>query len=280
MSDQLIRLGHSPDPDDAFMFYALAKDMIPTDGFRFEHELNDIETLNRWAVEGRLEVTAISVHAYAYLADKYRLLPHGASMGEQYGPIVVARESMSVADLAGKTIAVPGLWTSAYLELQLAIGKVANPILVPFDEILNTVERGEADAGLVIHEGQLTYQKQGLQLVLDLGEWWHELTGGLPLPLGANAVRRDLGEETMVRLSKVLYDSIKFGLDHRADALDYAGGFGRGLNDDLTDRFVGMYVNDRTLDYGDEGRAAVAELLDRAAAAKLIPAAVPVDWVP
>ncbi len=280
MSDQLIRLGHSPDPDDAFMFYALAKDMIPTDGFRFEHELNDIETLNRWAVEGRLEVTAISVHAYAYLADKYRLLPHGASMGEQYGPIVVAREPMSVADLAGKTIAVPGLWTSAYLELQLAIGKVANPILVPFDEILNTVERGEADAGLVIHEGQLTYQKQGLQLVLDLGEWWHELTGGLPLPLGANAVRRDLGEETMVRLSKVLYDSIKFGLDHRADALDYAGGFGRGLNDDLTDRFVGMYVNDRTLDYGDEGRAAVAELLDRAAAAKLIPAAVPVDWVP
>ena len=254
--------------------------MIPTDGFRFEHELNDIETLNRWAVEGRLEVTAISVHAYAYLADKYRLLPHGASMGEQYGPIVVSREPMSVADLAGKKIAVPGLWTSAYLELQLAIGKVANPILVPFDEILNTVERGEADAGLVIHEGQLTYQKQGLQLVLDLGEWWHELTGGLPLPLGANAVRRDLGEETMVRLSKVLHDSIKFGLDHRADALEYAGGFGRGLNDDLTDRFVGMYVNDRTLDYGDEGRAAVAELLDRAAAAELIPAAVPVDWVP
>ncbi len=280
MSDQLIRLGHSPDPDDAFMFYALAKDMIPTDGFRFEHVLNDIETLNRWAVEGRLEVTAISVHAYAYLADKYRLLPHGASMGEQYGPIVVAREAMDVSDLQGKTIAVPGLWTSAFLELQLAIGKVENPLVVPFDEILDTVERGDADAGLVIHEGQLTYQKQGLQLIVDLGEWWHELTGGLPLPLGANAVRRDLGEETMVRLSKVLHDSIKFGLDHRADALEYAGGFGRGLNDDLTDQFVGMYVNDRTLDYGDEGRAAVAELLDRAAAAKLIPAAVPVDWVP
>lgn len=280
MSDQLIRLGHSPDPDDAFMFYALAKDMIPTDGFRFEHVLNDIETLNRWAVEGRLEVTAISVHAYAYLADKYRLLPHGASMGEQYGPIVVAREAMNVSDLQGKTIAVPGLWTSAFLELQLAIGKVENPLVVPFDEILDTVERGDADAGLVIHEGQLTYQKQGLQLIVDLGEWWHELTGGLPLPLGANAVRRDLGEETMVRLSKVLHDSIKFGLDHRADALEYAGGFGRGLNDDLTDQFVGMYVNDRTLDYGDEGRAAVAELLDRAAAAKLIPAAVPVDWVP
>lgn len=280
MSDQLIRLGHSPDPDDAFMFYALAKDAIPTDGFRFEHLLNDIETLNRWALEGRLEVTAISVHAYAYVADKYRLLPHGASMGEQYGPIVVAREPMSVADLQGKRIAVPGLWTSAFLELQLCIGPIADPILVPFDEILDTVERGDADAGLVIHEGQLTYQQQGLELVVDLGEWWHELTGGLPLPLGANAVRRDLGEETMVRLSKVLHDSIKFGLDHRADALEYAAGFGRGLNDDLTDRFVGMYVNDRTLDYGDAGRAAVAELLDRAAAAKLIPAAVPVDWVP
>lgn len=280
VSDQLIRLGHSPDPDDAFMFYALAKDKIPTDGFRFEHELNDIETLNRWALAGKLEVTAISVHAYAYVADRYRLLPHGASMGEQYGPIVVAREPMSVDDLQGKRIAVPGLWTSAFLELQLAIGTVADPLVVPFDEILDTVERGDADAGLVIHEGQLTYQTQGLQLVLDLGEWWHELTGGLPLPLGANAVRRDLGEETMVRLSKVLHDSIKFGLDHRDDALEYAGGFGRGLNDDLTDRFVGMYVNDRTLDYGDAGRAAVAELLDRAAAAGLIPAAVPVDWVP
>lgn len=282
VSDQLIRLGHSPDPDDAFMFYALAGEpKIPTHGFRFEHQLNDIETLNRWALEGRLEVTAISVHAYAYVADKYRLLPHGASMGEQYGPIVVAREPMSLADLAGKTIAVPGLWTSAFLELQLAMGtKLTDPLVVPFDEILDTVASGRADAGLVIHEGQLTYASQGLQLVVDLGEWWHELTGGLPLPLGANAVRRDLGEDTMVRLSKVLHDSIKFGLDHRADALEYAGGFGRGLNDDLTDRFVGMYVNDRTLDYGDEGRAAVAQLLDRAAAAGLIPAAVPVDWVP
>lgn len=282
MSDQLIRLGHSPDPDDAFMFYALADDpKIPTEGFRFEHLLNDIETLNRWALEGRLEVTAISVHAYAYVADKYRLLPHGASMGEQYGPIVVAREPMSLADLQGKRIAVPGLWTSAFLELQLAMGTTLDdPLLVPFDEILETVASGEADAGLVIHEGQLTYRTLGLELVSDLGEWWHELTGGLPLPLGANAVRRDLGEETMVRLSRVLHDSIKYGLDHRADALAYAARFGRGLDGDLTDQFVGMYVNDRTLDYGDDGRAAVAELLDRAAAAKLIPASVPVDWVP
>lgn len=279
MSEQLIRLGHSPDPDDAFMFYALAADKIPGDGFRFEHLLRDIETLNTWAMEGELEVTAISVHAYAYVADKYRLLPHGASMGEQYGPIVVAREPMAPEDLQGKTIAVPGLMTSAFLELQLAIGRIENPLIVPFDEILDTVAEGRADAGLVIHEGQLTYPSMGLELVIDLGEWWHELTGGLPLPLGANAVRRDLGEDTMRRLSRVLHDSIKYGLDHRQAALEHAGAYGRGLNDDLTDRFVAMYVNDRTLDYGEEGRAAVAELLRRAAEAGLIPATVPVDFV-
>jgi 1,4-dihydroxy-6-naphthoate synthase len=279
VSEQLIRLGHSPDPDDAFMFYALAADRIPSDGFRFEHLLRDIETLNRWAMEGELEVTAISVHAYAYVADKYRLLPHGASMGEQYGPIVVAREPMAPEDLQGKVIAVPGLLTSAFLELQLAIGKIADPLVVPFDEILETVAEGRADAGLVIHEGQLTYPTMGLELVLDLGEWWHELTGGLPLPLGANAVRRDLGEDVMRRLSVLLHESIRFGLDHRQDALQHAGNYGRGLNDDLTDRFVGMYVNDRTLDYGEDGRAAVAELLRRAAEAGLIPETVPVDFV-
>jgi 1,4-dihydroxy-6-naphthoate synthase len=274
-------LGHSPDPDDAFMFYALAGEpKIPTQGFRFEHILRDIQTLNDWAKQGELEVTAISVHAYAYVADRYRLLPHGASMGEQYGPIVVAREPMSLDDLAGKTIAVPGLMTSAFLELQLAMGEpVPDPLVVPFDEILETVAEGRADAGLVIHEGQLTYPTLGLELVVDLGEWWHELTGGLPLPLGANAVRRDLGEDVMRRLSTLLHASIAYGLEHRAAALEYAGGFGRGLNDDLTDRFVAMYVNDRTLDYGEDGRAAVAELLRRAAEAKLIPAAVPVDFV-
>ncbi len=281
MSDQLIRLGHSPDPDDAFMFYALAEEpKIPTDGFRFEHLLRDIETLNQWATEGRLEVTAMSVHAYAYVADRYRLLPHGASMGEKYGPIVVAKEPMDVADLQGKRIAVPGLWTSAFLELQLLIGKVADPVITPFDEIFDAVDEGRADVGLVIHEGQLTYEDNGFELIVDLGVWWDELTGGLPLPLGANAVRRDLGEETMVRLSRVLHDSIAYGLAHRRPALDYAGRWGRGLNDDLTDRFVEMYVNDRTLDYGDDGREAVAELLRRAAHAGLIPASVPVDWVP
>jgi 1,4-dihydroxy-6-naphthoate synthase len=280
VSEQLIRLGHSPDPDDAFMFYALAADAIPADGFRFEHILRDIQTLNEWAMQGELEVTAISVHAYAYVADKYRLLPHGASMGEQYGPIVVAREPMDLGDLSGKTIAVPGLMTSAFLELQLAMGRpVPDPLVVPFDEILETVAEGRADAGLVIHEGQLTYPSLGLELVVDLGEWWHELTGGLPLPLGANAVRRDLGEDVMRRLSTLLHASIAYGLEHRAAALEYAGGFGRGLNDDLTDRFVAMYVNDRTLDYGEDGRAAVAELLRRAADAGLIPAAVPVDFV-
>ena len=279
MTDRLIRLGHSPDPDDAFMFYALAADRIPSNGFRFEHLLRDIETLNEWAMKGELEVTAISVHAYAYVADKYRLLPHGASMGEQYGPIVVAREAMDPAELPGKVIAVPGLMTSAFLELQLAIGRIAEPLIVPFDEILETVASGAADAGLVIHEGQLTYPSLGLELVLDLGEWWHGLTGGLPLPLGANAVRRDLGEETMRELSVLLHDSIKYGLEHREDALAHAARYGRGLDGDLTDRFVGMYVNDRTLDYGDEGRAAVAELLRRAAEAGFIPHAVPVDFV-
>ena len=279
MSDQLIRLGHSPDPDDAFMFYAIARDKIPLDGFAFEHVLRDIQTLNDWAKEGRLEVTALSVHAYAYLADRYRLLPHGASMGEQYGPIVVAREQIEPEQLPGMRIAVPGILTSAFLELQLAIGAVPDPVIVPFDRILDVVEAGEVDAGLVIHEGQLTYRQQGLQLVMDLGEWWHELTGGLPLPLGANAVRRDLGEETMVRLSRVLRESIAHGLDNRAEALAYAAQFGRGLDDPLADRFVGMYVNDRTLDYGEDGRAAVAELLRRGHEAGLVDREVPVDFI-
>ncbi len=280
MPDRLIRLGHSPDPDDAFMFHALADELIPTDGFRFEHVLRDIETLNDWAKEGRLEVTAVSVHAYAYLSDGYRLLPHGASMGEQYGPIVVAREPLDPADLPRLRVAIPGVLTSAFLELQLAVGRIADPVIVPFDRILDVVEAGEVDAGLVIHEGQLTYETQGLQSVLDLGQWWHELTGGLPLPLGANAVRRDLDEgDTLPRLSRILRDSIAYGLDHRAAALQYAEGFGRGLDRDLADRFVGMYVNDRTLDYGDDGRAAVAELLRRGHEAGLIDRAPIVDFV-
>jgi 1,4-dihydroxy-6-naphthoate synthase len=279
---RLIRLGHSPDPDDAFMFYALAEELIPADGFRFEHVLRDIETLNDWAREGRLEVTALSVHAYAYLSDRYRLLPHGASMGERYGPIVVARQDAAVdpADLPRLRVAVPGRLTSAFLQLQLAVGRIDDPLITPFDRILDVVEAGEADAGLVIHEGQLTYSRQGLRSVLDLGEWWHELTGGLPLPLGANAVRRDLDEgDTLPRLSRLLRASIAYGLEHRAGALAHAERFGRGLDRGLADRFVGMYVNDRTLDYGEDGRAAVAELLRRGHEAGLLDRAPAVDFV-
>lgn len=279
MADQLIRLGHSPDPDDAFMFYALAEDLIPTHGFRFEHVLEDIETLNRWALEGRLEVTALSVHAYAYLADQYRLLPHGASMGDKYGPIVVARTDLDVATLPSLKVAVPGTWTSAFLELQLAVGRIVDPYVVPFDTVLDEVASGNADAGLVIHEGQLTYASQDLVSVLDLGEWWDELTGGLPLPLGANAVRRDIQGETMTRLSHVLRDSIAYGLEHRAPALQHAERYGRGLDRGLADRFVGMYVNDRTLDYGDDGREALRELLRRGHEAGLVPGPVDVDFI-
>ncbi|HEX2508799.1 MAG TPA: MqnA/MqnD/SBP family protein [Miltoncostaeaceae bacterium] len=280
MSGRLIRLGHSPDPDDAFMFYALAEELIPTDGFRFEHVLRDIETLNDWAREGRLEVTALSVHAYAFLSDRYRLLPHGASMGERYGPIVVARRDLDPAALPGLRVAVPGRLTSAFLQLQLAVGRIDEPFITPFDRILDVVAAGEADAGLVIHEGQLTYERQGLRSVLDLGEWWDQLTGGLPLPLGANAVRRDLDEgDTLARLSRLLRDSIAYGLEHREGALAHAERFGRGLDRGLADRFVGMYVNDRTLDYGEDGRAAVAELLRRGHEAGLLDRAPVVDFV-
>lgn len=281
MTDRLIRVGHSPDPDDAFMFYALAEELIPTPGYRFEHILRDIQTLNEWAREGRLEVTAISVHAYAHLSDRYRLLPHGASMGERYGPMVVAREALDPARLPSLRVAVPGLLTSAFLELQLAVGRIADPMVVEFDRVLDVVEAGEADAGLVIHEGQLTYERQGLVNVLDLGEWWHELTGGLPLPLGANAIRRDLDDgHTAEEVSALLRQSIAYSLEHRAPALAHAERFGRGLDTDLADRFVGMYVNDRTLDYGEDGRQAVAELLRRAHEAGLVPALVEVDFVP
>jgi 1,4-dihydroxy-6-naphthoate synthase len=280
VSGRLIRLGHSPDPDDAFMFYALAEELIPTDGFRFEHVLRDIETLNDWAREGRLEVTALSVHAYAYLSDRYRLLPHGGSMGERYGPIVVARGDLDPGALPGLRVAVPGRLTSAFLQLQLAVGRIEEPLITPFDRILDVVAAGDADAGLVIHEGQLTYERQGLRSVLDLGEWWDELTGGLPLPLGANAVRRDLDEgDTLPRLSRLLRDSIAYGLEHRQGALAHAERFGRGLDRGLADRFVGMYVNDRTLDYGEDGRAAVSELLRRGHEAGLLDRAPAVDFV-
>jgi 1,4-dihydroxy-6-naphthoate synthase len=257
----LIRLGHSPDPDDAFMHYALAEGRIDMRGLRFEHVLEDIQTLNVWAMEGRLEVTAISVHAYPYVQDRYLLLPHGASMGSGYGPIVVTREPLDDDALRTRRIAVPGLLTTAFLALRLRLGEFAH-VAMPFDEILPAVARGDVEAGLLIHEGQLTYASHGLAKSLDLGEWWQGETG-LPLPLGANAVRRDLGADTIHDVTEVLRASISYALAHREQALAYAAGFGRGLDDDLNDRFVGMYVNELTEDYGDDGRRAVRELLER-----------------
>jgi 1,4-dihydroxy-6-naphthoate synthase len=257
----LIRLGHSPDPDDAFMFWGLAKGEVDPRGFEFEHVLQDIQTLNEWALEGRLEVSAISLHAYPHVQDRYVLLPHGASMGSGYGPIVVAREELDEDDLRRVEIAVPGRMTTAFLTLQLRLGEYRWRE-VPFDQIMDEVLSGKADAGLLIHEGQLTYAAAGLHKVVDLGEWWLEDTG-LPLPLGANVARRDLGPETLRKLSDVLAESIRAGLDNRERALEYALQFGRGLDDELADRFVGMYVNELTEDYGEEGRRAVHELLRR-----------------
>ncbi len=263
---QLIRVGHSPDPDDAFMFHALANDHLDTGEFRFTHELVDIETLNQRAFEGELELTAVSIHAYAYLVDKYLLCTCGASMGDGYGPMVVAREESTVADLANRVIAVPGKLTSAFLALRLCLGKEFDFVLVPFDEIIPAVCAGQyqdqqVDAGLIIHEGQLTYAENDLKLIVDLGVWWQELTGGLPLPLGANAIRKDLGAGTIEEVQRLLHASIKYGLDHRSEALEYAHQFGRDLDQQKADQFVGMYVNDWTLDFGAKGREAVAKFL-------------------
>ena len=257
----LIRLGHSPDPDDAFMHYGLGERRVDLRGLDFEHVLKDIQTLNVWAMEGRLEVSAISVHAYPYVQDRYLLLPHGASMGSGYGPIVVTREPLEPDELIRRPIAVPGLLTTAFLALRLRLGDFPH-LTLPFDEILPAVVRGDVAAGLLIHEGQLTYQAHGLHKALDLGEWWQAETG-LPLPLGANVVRRDLGPDVVHDVTEVLRDSIRYGLEHRREALAYAAGFGRGLDDELNDRFVGMYVNELTEDYGEDGRAAVRELLRR-----------------
>ena len=273
-----IRVGHSPDPDDAFMFHALANDKIDTGRYNFTHELQDIETLNQRAFSGELELTAVSLHGYAHLADKYAICSCGASMGDKYGPMVVAKSEMSVDDLKGKTIAIPGKLTTAFLTLQLLLGDQATYVEHPFDEILNLVERGEVDAGLIIHEGQLTYGDQGLSLVIDMGVWWYEETG-LPLPLGANAIRRDLGREVMEEVTVYLKQSIQYGLDHRDDALAYAMKYGRDLDTAKTDKFVGMYVNDWTLDFGEVGRKAVAELMKRGFEAGVIPHKVDVDFI-
>ncbi|MGH7475123.1 MAG: menaquinone biosynthesis family protein [Longimicrobiales bacterium] len=272
-----IRVAHSPDSDDAFMFYALAEGKIDTGDLEFAHQLEDIETLNRRALAGELEVTAASIHAYAYLTQRYLLLPHGASMGEGYGPRVVARKRLHPEELAGLTVAVPGELTSAFLALLLYEPEVETEV-VPFAEIIDYVAAGEADAGVLIHEGQLTYGEHGLHRVLDLGEWWAEQTGGLPLPLGGNLVRRDLGAELIGEVSRLLRASIAYGLEHRPAALAHAAAYGRGLDAVQTDEFVGMYVNRRTLDYGDDGRRAVQLFLDRGHDAGIIPHRVTVEF--
>ncbi len=273
-----MRLGHSPDSDDAFMFYGLAENKVPTEGFTFEHILKDIETLNQWAREGRLEITAISVHAYAYVADKYAILSHGASMGDNYGPMVVAREPVSVEWLRGKRIAVPGTMTSAFLALRLFLGEFEYEV-IPFDQIMEAVRDGKVDAGLLIHEGQLTHRQYGLHEVVDLGKWWFKETSGLPLPLGVNAVRRDLGAEKMAALSRVLKASIAYGLEHRAAALSHAMQYARGLETQTADTFVGMYVNDWTLDMGPRGQESIRLFLKRAYEQGVIDHEVPVDFV-
>jgi 1,4-dihydroxy-6-naphthoate synthase len=261
----LIRLGHSPDPDDAFMFWALAAGAIDTRGFEFEHVLQDIQTLSEWALEGRLETTAMSLASYPLVQDLYAILPHGASMGSGYGPVVVGPRPLSRDELLKTEIIVPGTGTTAFLTLRLYLGEEFKYRALPFDQILDEVRSGRADAGLLIHEGQLTCASLGLEKSVDLGEWWL-LETGLPLPLGINVARRDLGEETLHDLSEVLRESIRAGLDNREEAMQYAMQFGRGLDERLADRFVGMYVNELTEDYGDEGRKAVEELLRRAEA--------------
>lgn len=272
-----ITVAHSPDSDDAFMFYGFACGAVAAEGFEIDQVLADIESLNRAAFEGRYEVTAVSFHAYARLLDRYALLPHGASMGDRYGPIVVTRQD-GPRSLDGVTVAVPGELTTAYLVLQLFHPGVAYRVL-PFDAIQPAVVDGAVEAGLLIHEGQLTYGDDGLRRLVDLGVWWAERTGGLPLPLGCNVIRRDLGTGTMRAVSRLLRASIAHALDHRDEALRYALDFGRGLDAARTDRFVGMYVNGLTLDYGERGRAAVERLFADACARKLIPAPVPVEFV-
>jgi 1,4-dihydroxy-6-naphthoate synthase len=278
MSKRVINVGHSPDPDDAFMFYALAHDKLDTGDLQFRHQLQDIETLNRRALAGELEVTAVSIHAYAHLLDRYALLPSGCSMGDRYGPMVVSRRPLSIEDLQRVRIAVPGTLTTAFLTLRLLLPQGFAHEVLPFDEIIGAVAAGRFDAGLIIHEGQLTFQNQGLHLVVDLGVWWQERTG-LPLPLGGNVVRRDLGLDTMRQISRLLKESIRYSLEHRDDALNYALGYARDMTRELADRFVGMYVNDWTLDYGPRGRAAVKRLLDEGHKAGVIPTPTAVEFV-
>ena len=277
MPIKTIHVAHSPDSDDAFMFYALAEGKIDTGDLRYVHELQDIESLNQRALKAELEVTAVSIHAYAYLSDRYALLPHGSSMGDRYGPRLVARAPMTRAYVRGKRIAIPGPLTTAYLALQLYEPDF-EAVMTPFDQIEDEVVNGEVDAGLLIHEGQLTFGERGLHLIADMGEWWYQETG-LPLPLGGNVVRKDLGEELIRTVSRHLRASIAYGLEHRVKALDHAMQFSRGLDRGKADEFVGMYVNDWTLDYGDRGRAAVRALLERGVEQGLIDRPVSIEFV-
>ncbi|HEY1525547.1 MAG TPA: MqnA/MqnD/SBP family protein [Candidatus Angelobacter sp.] len=272
-----ISIAHSPDSDDAFMFYALATNKVRVPGLKFSHTLTDIETLNRKAMEGFYDVSAISFHAYPYVQDKYALMPCGGSVGEQYGPMVISPRMVGLEELKTMRIAVPGTMTTAYLALKLFAPKIET-IVVPFDRIIPEVLAGKHEAGLIIHEGQLTYERSGLKRILDLGKWWHEQTG-LPLPLGGNAIRRELGPELIAQVTRALRDSIQYALDHREPALAYAMQFARDLDPQMADRFVGMYVNDRTLDYGDDGKQAVVKLLDMGYRAGIIPHKPAVEFV-
>jgi 1,4-dihydroxy-6-naphthoate synthase len=272
-----ISVAHSPDSDDAFMFYALATNKVRVPGLKFSHTLTDIETLNRKAMEGFYDVSAISFHAYPYVQDKYALMPCGGSVGEQYGPMVISPRTIGLEELKSMKIAVPGTMTTAYLALKLFAPKIETAV-VPFDRIIPEVLAGKYEAGLIIHEGQLTYERSGLKRILDLGRWWHEQTG-LPLPLGGNAIRRELGPELIAQVTKALRDSIQYALDHREPALAYAMQFARDLDPQMADRFVGMYVNNRTLDYGEDGKRAVVKLLDMGYQAGIIPHKPAVEFV-
>ncbi len=282
MSTQLLTLGHSPDPDDAFMFYGLARELIPTPGFAFQHILQDIQTLNERATRGELDISAISIHAYAHVCDQYALLPSGASMGDGYGPMLVSKRRMTREEILKSRVAIPGRMTSAFLALQLWLGRPAsafNHVVVPFDEIFKAVRDGVADVGLIIHEGQLTYRNEGLEVCVDLGVWWGQENEGLPLPLGGNVIHKRFDPATRRTISRILTASIQFSLDHRPEAVQHALQYARDMGTDLADRFVGMYVNHWTLDYGDKGRESIRRSLRRAHQAGLIPRAPELEFV-
>jgi 5,8-dihydroxy-2-naphthoate synthase len=282
MTKQRLTLGHSPDPDDAFMFYGLAKGLVPTHGFEFEHILQDIQTLNERATRGELDISAISIHAFAYVADQYALLPSGASMGDGYGPMLVAKRAFAKEEIARLKIAVPGTMTSAFLALQLWLGKSAREfsyVVVPFDEIFAAVRNGRADVGLIIHEGQLTFQSEGLVVCEDLGAWWKREQDGLPLPLGGNVIHKRFDPPMRKTISDVLTASIRYSLEHRAEAVQHALQYARGMGMDLADRFVGMYVNHWTLDYGEKGMEAIRRFLTMGQARGLVPRVPKIEFV-